>query len=1059
MTNIIKTAQRLLQGNINHAARAQDLLLHTILEWNIDLAIVTEPYYIQPKPYWLGDSTGKVTIIGKASSGALPLTLLGRGDGYVSARWGEVAIVGGYFSPNKDLAQFNRYLEALATEIRRLLPGPLLFMGDLNAKSREWGSPTTDARGRALEEILAELDLLVLNRGSIHTCIRHNGGSIIDVSFASPVAARRVNHWRVMVGTETLSDHRYVRMDIADPSLGRMPSERVTKEEHPPFPRWAIKKMNRDAVIVASVAKSWEEQPIISGHVEEEAEWFRHTWTQISDVAMPRVRAPPSKKAAYWWHEELTNLRQQCRRARKQYTRCRRRRHHTNEEAAQYYTAYKETKRIFQIAIRTAKMKALQEFMATLDEDPFGRPYLLVRNKLQTGGAPLTETMSTTVLHDVVAALFPTVHSELEHERKTKEEEVTDWNKELEITVLEMETIIQRMRSKRTAPGPDGVTGRLIVQTMGILGDRLQNLYTACLRESCFPQRWKTARLVLLQKEGRPANSPSAYRPICLLDEAGKMLERIIASRLKTHLSTIGPDLADSQFGFRTGRSTVDAILRVRSLIQPTVEGGGVAVAVSLDIANAFNSLPWQCIRDALKYHKVPCYLRRIIADYLKDRRILYRGRYGVIYSKNMSCGVPQGSVLGPLLWNIGYNWVLRGALLPGLTLVCYADDTLIVAGGESWPQTLQLATVGVALVVGRIRTLGLRVALSKTEAIYFPGPRTGHPPKRHMSVEGIDIPILPNLKYLGLVLDSKWTFGDHFSRMAPRVRAAIHGLGRLMPNIGGPREKVRRLYMGVVGSMVLYGAPVWAHTVQDSRILRNVIAELQRRLSIRLIRGYRTISSEAAAVLAGSIPWHLLAEAYAVIYARQRSLQKRGVVITPRIKTLLRLEAREAAIDKWQRLLMYARTGLRSVEAIRPVLRPWLERAHGSLTFGLVQVLTGHGCFGEYLHERAGRETTSRCHHCGEPKDTAQHTLEECPAWHQQREELMEQIGVDLTLPEIIPKMLESSEHWTAVVSFCDAIMHQKEAAERERERDPAADPIRAGRGKGKRRRDHLLP
>lgn len=400
------------------------------------------------------------------------------------------------------------------------------------------------------------------------------------------------------------------------------------------------------------------------------------------------------------------------------------------------------------------------------------------------------------------------VHSELD--RAPPPVVTGGWDPAFEVTSEEMELIICRLRSKKAAPGPDGLSGRFLAHTFAMLGNRLQSLYTNCLREGCFPHIWKTARLVLLQKEGRPVNSPSAYRPICLLDEAGKMLELIIALRIKHHLTSKGPDLADSQFGFREGRSTVDAILRVRSLIRTTIDGGGVALAVSIDIANAFNSLPWQCIRDALEYHRVPLYLRRIIADYLRDRHILYRGRYGVIFSKRMSCGVPQGSVLGPLLWNIGYNWVLRGALLPGLALVCYADDTLIVAEGETWERALHLATVGVALVVSRIRTLGLRVALSKTEALYFPGPRMGSPPRLYIDVEGVRIPILASLKYLGLTLDPHWSFGVHFQRLAPRVRASIQSFGLLLPNIGGPRAQVRCLYMAVVGSMVLYGAPVW---------------------------------------------------------------------------------------------------------------------------------------------------------------------------------------------------------------------------------------------------------
>ncbi|CAK1580560.1 unnamed protein product [Parnassius mnemosyne] len=85
---------------------------------------------------------------------------------------------------------------------------------------------------------------------------------------------------------------------------------------------------------------------------------------------------------------------------------------------------------------------------------------------------------------------------------------------------------------------------------------------------------------VLLKKEDRATDSPSAYRPICLLDEIGKLFERIVAIRLNEHLSCDGPDLADSQYRFRRERSTVDAITRVRSLLEQAISQGGIALAI-----------------------------------------------------------------------------------------------------------------------------------------------------------------------------------------------------------------------------------------------------------------------------------------------------------------------------------------------------------------------------------------------------------------------------------------------------------------------------------------------
>jgi hypothetical protein len=124
-----------------------------------------------------------------------------------------------------------------------------------------------------------------------------------------------------------------------------------------------------------------------------------------------------------------------------------------------------------------------------------------------------------------------------------------------------------------------------------------------------FPISWKEAGLVLIPKEGRPADDPSAHQPICLIDEVGKLFERVIASRLTTHMSSEGPDLAFCQFGFRPGRSTVGAIRRLRSLVDRAVSQGRVVIAVSLDISNAFNSLPWGRIREGLRRKEVPPYL------------------------------------------------------------------------------------------------------------------------------------------------------------------------------------------------------------------------------------------------------------------------------------------------------------------------------------------------------------------------------------------------------------------------------------------------------------------
>ncbi|XP_039761445.1 uncharacterized protein LOC120634735 [Pararge aegeria] len=175
-------------------------------------------------------------------------------------------------------------------------------------------------------------------------------------------------------------------------------------------------------------------------------------------------------------------------------------------------------------------------------------------------------------------------------------------------------------------------------------------------------------------------------------------------------------------------------------------------------------------------------------------------------------------------------------------------------------------------------------------------------------------------------------------------------------------------------------------------------------------------------------------------IYAESRTISQRSTDAEVEPKAL-RQQARQQAITIWRvRLEQERNARQRAVGAILPNFEAWLARSRGNVTFRLTQVLTGHGCFGEYLC-RIGREATPRCHHCGENQDTAQHTLAECSAWNPERVALVSHVGSDLFPSAVVAAMLAEDEAWIAMVTFCEIVMAKKEAAERDRER---ADPSR---------------
>jgi hypothetical protein len=196
------------------------------------------------------------------------------------------------------------------------------------------------------------------------------------------------------------------------------------------------------------------------------------------------------------------------------------------------------------------------------------------------------------------------------------------------------------------------VLGKVWALALPHLTDRLCRLFKACLRWGCFPGPWRRTKLVLLRKPGKPEGTPSAYRPICLLDEVGKLFERVIAARLSRLLSREGAGLHEDQYGFRAGRSTIDAIKRVKALTDSIVEEGGVALVVSFDIANAFNSLPWDRIGESISMFDFPLYIREILRSYFRDRALEYYNKLGCSGGRGVECvtgHVVWPALLGPL--------------------------------------------------------------------------------------------------------------------------------------------------------------------------------------------------------------------------------------------------------------------------------------------------------------------------------------------------------------------------------------------------------------------------
>jgi retron-type reverse transcriptase len=242
----------------------------------------------------------------------------------------------------------------------------------------------------------------------------------------------------------------------------------------------------------------------------------------------------------------------------------------------------------------------------------------------------------------------------------------------------EVRKIIGSLKVKK-APGPDNIPNK----ALKLLPDRvvvaLTTIINASLRLCHFPSRWKKANVIFIPKPGKDPKFPQNHRPISLLSSIGKVLEKVILTRL-VRVTNEKQILPDEQFGFRPQHSTSDQILHVTEFIAKSNGQRHSTGAIFLDVAKAFDTVWHGGLVYKLHVAGVPLAMVKLINSFLQNRN--FHAKIGNVFSteRDIEAGVPQGSVLSPTLYAIFTADIPK----PDQTKIAlYADDTAILT--RSW--------------------------------------------------------------------------------------------------------------------------------------------------------------------------------------------------------------------------------------------------------------------------------------------------------------------------------------------------------------------------------------
>ena len=372
-----------------------------------------------------------------------------------------------------------------------------------------------------------------------------------------------------------------------------------------------------------------------------------------------------------------------------------------------------------------------------------------------------------------------------------------------ETTPDEVQKIIDKLDPNKAAD-IYGISTKLVKDGGLVMTEIITFLFNMSISQGKFPDALKNAKVIPIHKDDSRLEM-SNYRPISLLPTLSKIFEKLMYARL-IQFFTKHNILYENQYGFQSNMSTEYAVNKVLNYIVDTLEKNEIGVCIFLDFAKAFDTVNHEILIGKLEHYGIRGVALNWLENYLENR--MQCTEIGDTQSELelIKCGVPQGSVLGPLLFLIYINDIVNSSKLFKFTL--FADDTSLYYSCKNtnnleWLVNSELSKISEWLSANR---LSLNVAKSKL--LYFTN-------KNRNSLQNITIKInnetlkeVDSAKYLGVYMDNKLNWSTHTNNVKLRLSKGISMLALIRHYV--PDSVRRSLYFTFVNSHTDYNLLNW---------------------------------------------------------------------------------------------------------------------------------------------------------------------------------------------------------------------------------------------------------